>query len=72
MKITEDPHRTGGSWFIGYGNNQYFRMNFTRPRQYKFLSVIDFNIQNFKGTFRRKRSETIMNGNGKWQLGELI
>ena len=58
MKITEDESRTRGSWCIGYGNNQYFRMNFTRSGGSKFLSMIEFNILNVKGEFKRKGNKS--------------
>ena len=58
--------RTSGSIYIGYGDSRYFRIRTRSPRNgcTKFLSMIDFNILDIKGTFKRKGSEA-----GDWQDG---
>ena len=58
LKVTESNDRTSGSWYIGYGENRYFRVGFARsPEGYKLLSGIDFNFLKLKGTFKRKPNE---------------
>ena len=56
--MTESHDRKSGSWYIGYGENRYFRVGFARsPEGYKLLSGIDFNLLNLKGRFKGKPNE---------------
>ena len=65
LKITEEGD--SGSLYVGYGDSRYFRIRTWRSRRrYKFISMIDFNILDIKGTFKRKGSEV-----GDWEEGLL-
>ena len=56
--MTESHDRKSGSWYIGTGENRYFRVGFERsPEGYKLLTGIDFDLLYLKGVFKTKPNE---------------
>lgn len=59
IKVTQDGFRgpNNKTFSISYGNNRYFKTRFFINGPNVFLSEVNFNLFNIKGTFRNKEKQ---------------
>ena len=59
IKVTQDGYRgpNNKTFSVSYGNNRYFKTKFIINGPNVFLSEINFNLFNIKGTFKSKEEQ---------------
>ena len=59
IKVTDEGYRVpyNRTFSVSYGKNHYFKTKFIINGPNVFLSEVDFNLLNIKGTFKNKEMQ---------------